>query len=157
MAARNSEAAEAERLELVITRVFDAPRSLVFKVWTEPEHLLRWYGPRGFTISSFTLDPRPGGAWRCCMRSPQGQDFWVRGKYLEVVAPERLSFTWAHEDEHGGLGHETVVTVALAALGGKTELTLTHKTFESATARDEHHNGWSSSLECLDEYLAGLK
>src|ERR1700691_2078602 len=156
MGTPNSEVAEAAGRELVITRIFDAPRNLVFKTWIEPRHLLHWFGPRGFDTSSYTLDPRPGGAWRCCMVSPEGREHWVRGVFREVAESERLIFTWAHEDEHGAPGHETVVSVTFADHGDKTRLTLQQKTFESITARDEHHNGWSSGLECLAEYLSTL-
>lgn len=154
MSVSNSEAAESMERALVVERVFQAPRSLVFKAWIEPQHLSRWFGPRGFTVPSYTLDPRPGGSWRCCMVSPEGREHWVRGVFREVVEPDRLAFTWAHENENGPLGHETLVTVTFADLGDKTRLTLRQEIFESVTARDEHQSGWSSSLECLAEYLA---
>ncbi len=80
--------------ELVITRVFDAPRELVFECWTEPEHLQHWQGaPRGFTVTSYESDIRPGGFFRICMRSPEGVDSWLEGGYREIVKPERLVFT----------------------------------------------------------------
>jgi uncharacterized protein YndB with AHSA1/START domain len=154
MPASNSGAAESMDRVLVVERVFEAPRSLVFKAWIEPQHLFRWFGPRGFTVPSYTLDPRPGGSWRCCMVSPEGREHWVRGVFREVVEQARLVFTWAHENETGALGHETLVTVTFADLGGKTRLTLRQEIFESVTARDEHQSGWTSSLECLAEYLA---
>ena len=148
--------ATAEPADRVLTveRVFDAPRHLVFKAWIEPGQLYRWFGPRRFTISSYTMDPRPGGPWRVCMVSPEGREHWVRGVFHEVVEPSRLSFTWAHEDPNGALGHETLVTVTFADAAGKTRLTLRQEIFESVTARDEHQSGWTSALECLAEYLA---
>jgi len=76
---------------VVITRVFNAPRSRVFAAWTEAEHLARWFGPKRFTVPSCETDPRPGGAFRVCMRSPEGRDFWVRGVFRQFVAPERGS------------------------------------------------------------------
>src|SRR5262245_29248455 len=79
----------AER-ELVVTRVFDAPRPLVFKASTQPEHLVRWWGPQGFTTLASKMDVRPGGTWWRRMRSPQGTVHVKRGVYREVVAPERL-------------------------------------------------------------------
>ncbi len=155
MAAESNLADSAER-ELLITRVFDAPRSLVFSAWIEPQHLVRWFGPRGYTVPSYTLDPRPGGGWRCCMVSPKGVENWVRGVFREVLEPERLAFTWAHENPDGTLGHETLITVTFADLGEKTRLTLRQETFESIEARNDHRNGWSSAIECLAEYLATL-
>jgi uncharacterized protein YndB with AHSA1/START domain len=154
MVKSNSEVTDPKERVLVVERVFEAPQSLVFKAWMEPEQLFRWYGPRGFTLASYTLDPRPGGSWRCCMVSPQGSQHWVRGVFREVVEPARLTFTWAHENENGELGHETLVTVTFADLGEKTKLTLRQELFESVTARDEHQAGWTSSLERLAEYLA---
>ena len=154
-AAANLVTEPADRV-LKIERVFDAPRSLVFKAWIEPQHLLRWFGPRGFTVPSYTLDPRPDGSWRCCMVSPKGVEHWVRGVFREVSEPERLAFTWAHELADGKLGHETLITVTFVELGEKTRLTLRQETFESVEARDDHRNGWSSAIECLAEYLATL-
>ena len=153
MAAGGSASTAAER-ELVITRVFDAPRPLVFKAWTEPDRLVRWWGPQGFTTPSCTMDVRPGGAFRFWMRSPEGTDHWLRGVYREIVEPERLVFTWAWEDAEGKPGHETVLTVSLAEHGAKTKLTLRQAVFESVTARDEHQSGWTSGLDRLAEYLA---
>ncbi|MFL5266209.1 MAG: SRPBCC domain-containing protein, partial [Stellaceae bacterium] len=110
--------------ELVITRIFDAPRSLVFKAWTEPDRAARWWGPQGFTTLHCTMDVRAGGAFRICMRSPDGAEYWKQGVYREVAEPERLVFTFAWEDAEGKPGHETVVTVTFAEHGAKTRLTL---------------------------------
>jgi uncharacterized protein YndB with AHSA1/START domain len=143
----------AERV-LVIERTFDAPRSLVFKVWTEPHHLVHWYGPRGFSLPSCEVDLRPGGTWRSCMLSPEGREHWVHGVFREIVEPERLVFTWAHENEDGTPGHETLMTVTFADQGGKTKLTLHQAAFESVKERDSHRGGWNSSMDRLAEYLA---
>ncbi|MGA2411312.1 MAG: SRPBCC domain-containing protein [Candidatus Binataceae bacterium] len=157
MGTKDIGAAESSERVLVVERTFDAPRSLVFKAWIEPEHLFNWYGPRGFTIGSFTLDPRPGGPWRCCMVSPERREHWVRGVFREVAEPERLAFTWAHENEDGTPGHETLITVTFAEQGKQTRLTLRQEIFESIEARNDHRTGWASSLECLAEYLAGIE
>ena len=93
MAARSNAATESAERVLVIERLFDAPRSLVFKVWTHPEHLMRWWGPHGFTLPSCRIDLRPGGVWRFCMRSPEGNNYWQQGVYREIMEPERLVFT----------------------------------------------------------------
>jgi uncharacterized protein YndB with AHSA1/START domain len=153
-ATTNRAAFESAERVLTVERIFEAPRHLVFKAWIEPQQLLRWFGPRRFTISSCTMNPRPGSPWRVCMVSPEGREHWVRGVLQEVVEPSRLSFTWAHEDANGVLGHETLVTVTFADVAGKTRLTLHQEIFESVTARDDHQSGWTSALECLAEYLA---
>jgi len=149
MAARTSAAVRTAERELVITRVLDAPPRLVFKAWTEPEHLVRWWGPQGFSLPSCKMDVRPGGAFRFHMRSPEGTDHWLRGVYREIDAPRRLVFTWTWEDAEGKPGHETVVTVSFAAQGAKTKLTMHHAVFESVTARDAHQEGWTSCMERL--------
>ncbi len=116
--------------ELVITRVLDAPRSLVFKAWAEADHAARWWGPQGFTTLSCQMDVRPGGTWYRRMRAPDGALICKRGVYHEVVAPERLVFTYADENADGTSGHETLVTVSFAEHGGKTRLTLRQTGFE---------------------------
>jgi uncharacterized protein YndB with AHSA1/START domain len=154
MDTRSSTPAESAERELVITRIFDAPRALVFKAWTEPERLMRWWGPRGFTMTLCELDLRPGGAYRFHMRSPEGVENRSRGVFREIVEPERLIMTQAWVDAEGKPGHQTLLTVTLADHGGKTKLTVHHAIFESVTARDLHQGGWNSALDCLSDYLA---
>ena len=156
MAARSRPVEQPAERVLVITRVFDAPPSLVFKVWTQPEHLARWWGRRGFTILSYEADVRAGGAFRFGMRSPEGSEHWAHGVYREVVPPDRLVFTTAWEDADGTPKHETLVTLTFAEQDGKTRLTLHQALFESTTSRDLHEGGWSSTLELLAEYLATI-
>jgi uncharacterized protein YndB with AHSA1/START domain len=159
METRNSAAAsatDAENLELVITRFFDAPRDLVFKAWTDPEHLVRWWGPKGFTSTMIgKIDLRPGAPYRIHMRGPDGDDHWSQGVYREIVEPERLVFAGYWADAEGKpKGPESTVTVTFEDLSGKTRLTLRQRVFESLTARDAHRGGWTSSFERLAEYLA---
>lgn len=139
---------------LTITRVFDAPRALVFRAWTDPAFAARWWGPRGFTVVECRIDTRLGGAYRTVMHSPEGTEHRQRGVCREITPPERIVFTFAWEDDEGRLGPETIVTVTLAEQDGKTRLTLHHAGFETATARDAHQDGWSSALDCLAEALA---
>ena len=155
MAARSSAAIESAERELVITRIFDAPRRLVFKAWTEPDHLVRWWGPQGFTSTIIKMDVRPGGAYRIHMRSPEGNDHWSQSIYREVVEPERLVLTGNWTDSEGNpTSPETLLTVTFEEHDGKTKLTLHQAVFESVTARDAHRGGWTSSLDRLAEYLA---
>lgn len=139
--------------ELVITRVFDAPARLVFRAWTEPEHLVHWSAPRGFTITHCEGDLRPGGAWRSCMRSPAGEDLWLGGVYREIVEGERLVFTHAWDGKDGRPGHETVVTVAFTEAGGKTTMIFRQAGFESVEARDGHRGGWTECFDRLAEHF----
>jgi uncharacterized protein YndB with AHSA1/START domain len=139
--------------ELAITRIFDAPRRLVFKTWTEPEHLVRWWGPHGFTTISGWLDVRPGGTWPRSMRAPNGSVIRKYGVYREIVAPERLVLSYITDDATGNPGPETLVTVTFADLGGKTRLTLHQTAFQSVVARDDHRHGWTGALERFAAYL----
>ena len=140
---------------LVIVREFNAPRTLVFRAWTDPRQVAAWWGPDDFTITSCTMDVRPGGAWRICMRGPDGVDHWHRGVFREVVEPERLVFTHAWEESNGMPGDETLVTVHFADRGRGTLLTFQQALFESVTARDEHRGGWSECFDHLADHLAG--
>ena len=139
---------------LKIERVFDAPRDLVFKAWTEPEHMSRWWGPRGFKSTVLKNELRPGGAYRIHMLGPDG-DHWTQGVYREVVPPERLVMVGSWADAKGNPTRpETTLTLLFEDLGEKTKLTLHNAIFESVTARDAHNNGWTSALDCLAEYLS---
>src|SRR6266550_928472 len=115
--------ASAER-ELVITRVFDAPRELVWKVWTDPKQLAQWWGPKGFTNPVCEIDVRVGGAIRIHMRSPDGNIYPMKGEFCEIVPPERLVFTNIAVDAAGNPIIEGLTTVTFAEKGGKTTMTL---------------------------------
>jgi uncharacterized protein YndB with AHSA1/START domain len=140
-----------ERREFTITRVFDAPRELVFQAWTDPAQLAAWYGPRGCTTPQSTIatDVRPGGTWRATMiRDDTGEEFPTSGFYIEVRAPEHLVFTWS---DPGGSGEESVITVELADLGGRTEMTFHQAGFSTDALRTGVHQGWSSGFDRLAE------
>lgn len=138
---------------LEITRIFSAPRHLVFEAWTKNEHLREWCAPKGFTIPFSEGDLRPGGKWRSCMRTPDGTDCWLSGVYREIVTDQLVEFTHAWEEE-GKRGHETIVTVKLSDYGKKTKMVLRQSLFESVASRDGHTGGWS---QCLDRLAAHLK
>jgi uncharacterized protein YndB with AHSA1/START domain len=134
--------------ELTITRIFDAPRELVFSAWTKPEYLMRWFAPNGFTLPSCEMDFRVGGKYRLCMRG-LGRDHWVSGEYREIVPPRRIVWTGALEHE----GNEVVTIVRFADLAGKTRLTV-HQRFsiETDSTRGARY-GWTETLEHLAEFL----
>ena len=148
-----STAATDPKREVTITRIFDAPRALVFKAWTQPEHLSRWWGPHAFTVHVCEMDLRVGGGWHIRMRSPQGVEDRQRGVFREIVEAERIVFTYAFEDENGIRGHETIVTVTFADAGGKTRITVHQAVFESVAMRDDHVRGWGEALDHLADYV----
>lgn len=139
---------------LVITRVLDAPREIVFAAWVEERQAAQWWGPKGFTSVACTMDVQVGGRWRRVMRSPDGVEHRARGIYREIVPPERLVFTYSWERNPGHDRHETLVTLTFADLGGRTALTLRQEGFETIAARDDHRGGWSGCLERFAAFLA---
>jgi uncharacterized protein YndB with AHSA1/START domain len=148
-------AANNDQRELVISRVIDAPRPLVFKAWTQPEHIARWWGPQGFTTIHCEMDIRVGGAYRVAMRSPEGTERWKRGVYREIVEPERIVFTFTWENPDNTVPHhELLTTVTFDEVGSKTRLTLRQGPFIDARHSDSHGVGWHSTFERLAEYLA---
>jgi uncharacterized protein YndB with AHSA1/START domain len=154
MAAGNPHIEPPERV-LIITRIFDAPRELVFKAWTDPRHLVHWMGPRGFKSTVLRSELRVGGAYRFHMLGPAGDDHWTQGLFREIVEPERLVMAGSWADADGNpTTPETLLTITFDEYeGNKTRLTLRQAIFESMTARNEHQGGWNSSLDRLGEYL----
>lgn len=152
---------DAERLdpdrELVITRVFDAPRELVFKAWTDPALIAAWWGPHGFTCTFVEMDVRPGGKWRKCMRSPSGQDYWRHGEYKEVVPPRRLVFSYFSDDPNSDPEREMIVTVDFEEQGGKTHMVFRQAAFANVAERDAHRFGWTQAIERCEAYVATLR
>ncbi len=151
--------------ELTITRIFDAPRELVWKAWTEPERLMRWWGPKAFTAPSCTIDFRVGGVYLNCMRSPDGKDYWSTGVYREIVPMERIVYTDSFADEKGnvvpathyGMSADTplemLVTVTFEEEKGKTKMTLRHVGFPPGTESDMASAGWNQSFDKLADSL----
>ena len=142
-------------LELTITRTFDAPRELIYQLFTEPAHIMRWMGPHDFEARSFTQDARVGGKWRGMLHPLEGgRDLWQGGTFLEVEPPSRVSYTFAWDDENGRPSEETIVTLDFDAQGNRTKLTFHQTGFTSAGERDGHHGGWSETFDKFEEYLA---
>lgn len=145
--------------ELTITRIYDAPRALVFRMWAEPEHMRVWSCPRGMTIPEATGGTAAtGGSFRVVMQRADGQRHVMRGTYVDVSPIERISFTHQWEEDgwqdNGGLSPLTTVTVRFEDMpDGRTRLTLHQGNFRNAAVRDGHEAGWTESLEKLAEHL----
>jgi len=159
----------------VISRVFDAPRDLVWRCFTDPEHMRQWWGPKGFKVLASKMDLRVGGTYHYGMSAPDGSPMWGKFVYREIVPPERLDFISSFSDEKGGTTrhpghmswplemHSTFTFEEL--LGGKTKFTISwephnateeeRQTFEAG--RDSMRMGWSGTLEKLEAYLAKAK
>jgi uncharacterized protein YndB with AHSA1/START domain len=145
-----TQAAAQAQQELVIVRTFGAPRALVFKAWTEPQHLMRWWGPVGFTMTVSEMDSHPGGGYRFRMRSPDGVDSWWHGICREIIEPERIVWTCTIDDQDGKrISSETLLTVTLDEHPDGTKLTLRQAIFDSPANREAHQKGWNSALERL--------
>jgi uncharacterized protein YndB with AHSA1/START domain len=140
-------------LRLTLRRVFRKPRAEVFKAWTDPKELMRWWGPPDMDSPSAEVDLRVGGRYRFGMRRPpDGQPFFVTGIYREIVTGERLVFTWNWE---GGppFGNNTLVTIEFLDAVAGTEIVLTHENFESEEARGKHTEGWNGCFDSLEAVL----
>jgi len=164
---------ETTQRPFVISRVFDAPRELVWRTWTEQEHM-QWWGPKGVTISHAKLELRPGGLFHYCMRTPDGHEMWGKWVIREVVKPERLVFVNSFSDSDAGLTRppmspnwplEVLSTVTFAEQGEKTRLTIEwlpinatdteRKTFDEG--REGMKGGWTGSLDRAEDYLASIQ
>lgn len=156
----------------VLSRVFDAPRAIVFKAFTEVDRLQQWWGPKGFEVFTSTIDLRPGGFYHYGLQAPDGTAFWGRFAYREIAAPERVVYVSSFADEKGGVArhvfHETwpleiLSTLSLEDIGSdRTKVTLCwlpinendveRRTFDDG--RESMALGWGGTLDKLDRYLS---
>ena len=158
---------ETERM--VVTRIFDAPRELVWKAWTDPEYVKQWRGPQGFTAPFCKIDFRVGGKFLCCMRAPDGQEFWNGGEYHEIILHEKIASSMYFSDPEGGkidparigIEHEAIEgahdVITFEDLGNsQTKLTfIGNETLENARNSGQEE-GWNQILEKLAAVMAGL-
>jgi uncharacterized protein YndB with AHSA1/START domain len=125
MAEKTQVTTNLDERTLLVERVYDAPRDLVFKAWTEPERLKQWFGPKGWTLPVCKIDFRPGGTWHYCMEGPGGEKSWGLGTYNEIVVPERIVYTDAFSDEQGNIADGMpvmAISVEFIDEGGKTRI-----------------------------------
>jgi uncharacterized protein YndB with AHSA1/START domain len=163
---------EIEIGELVIVRIFDAPRAFVWKAWTDPHHLRRWWGPKDFTAPVCKMDLRIGGTYLFCMRSNEGQEFWSSGTYKEIVEQERIVYTDNFADENGNIvpashygipgdwPEQLLVTITFENIDSlpnsnsiRTKMTLTHVGLPAGQIEGLTGAGWNESFDKLAESL----
>ena len=155
----------------VIAREFAAPRETVWRAWTDRKSFMQWFGPKGFSMPTATLDFRPGGVFHYCLRSADGHDMWGKFVYREIVPPERIVLVNSFSDEKGGLTRhpmsptwpaEMLSTTTFTEQAGKTTITIKwaplNPTEEERKTFDTSHEGmtmgWSGTFDQLAEYLA---
>jgi uncharacterized protein YndB with AHSA1/START domain len=158
--AKNSAVTATQDREIVITRIFDAPRELVWDAWTDPKKVVQWWGPRGFTTTIHEMDVRPGGVWRHTMHGPDGTDYPNKSVFIEVVKPERIVYSHGG-GKKGGPGVQFQATWTLEAQGGRTKVTL-RMLFQSAAELGQvvkeygAIEGGNQTLDRLGEQLAKM-
>ncbi|HVY52607.1 MAG TPA: SRPBCC domain-containing protein [Devosia sp.] len=135
---------------LEFDRVFEAPLALVWKMWRDPEHMVRWHGPEGYWLTHCEIDFRVGGKWKRCMSRAADHAHWIGGEYLEIVEPTRLVFTYINDYDE----HEMVVSLDFAERDGRTHMHFHQAPFVSVEERDSHGWGWQSGLDLLADYVA---
>ena len=150
---------------LTITRIFDAPRDLIWKAWTNPKLLKLWWGPKDFTSPVANIDLRVGGKYLNCMRGPDGKDYWSTGVYREIAPRERIVTTDSFADEKGNIVPaseygmtgdwplELIVTVTFEDIGDKTKMTLKHEGIPAGMMREMTEAGWNQSFDKLVENI----
>jgi uncharacterized protein YndB with AHSA1/START domain len=138
---------------LHVQRLFDAPRERVFRAWTDPAWIARWWGPPD-SIKVIEVDFRIGGQYRYTVKESNGATWYLVGTYQEIIPLERLVYTWAFENTQADYGPPTLVTVDFVARGDQTEVIVTHERFQSDESRIAHSAGWE---QCLDGIAALLR
>jgi len=141
-----------QKPSLTLKRHYPAPVEKVFRAWTDPQALKQWFGPSNDSqILVSETDLKVGGRYRIVMQAPNGEEYDVGGVYREVVADEKLVFTWAWKSAPE---RESLVTLLLKPAGDGTLLTLTHEQFADEDSRNGHEQGWNSSLDKLEKFVA---
>jgi uncharacterized protein YndB with AHSA1/START domain len=146
-----TEAIQVRDDELFIERVFQAPVPLVWRLWEEPEHMIRWWGPEGFTATDLDVDFRPGGLWRIGMTSAAYPKSWSHGQFRTIEQDRLIQFIFAW-DEGSGDPTETLITVKFIPEGDGTRQTFHQAPFASIEARDSHIQGWNSLFNKLQAH-----
>jgi uncharacterized protein YndB with AHSA1/START domain len=156
--------------ELFITRIFNAPRELIFNIWTDPNHVVHWWGPLGFTAPFCNADIQKGGSFLYCMQSPEGKQYWSKGIYHEIIISKKIVSTMYFSDKKGNIVEPTqygfgpefpsemldIVTFEDHD-GNKTKFTLHRNTPILISKHYMMDQGWNQSLDRFEQYLEKIK
>lgn len=145
--------AESDELTLEIKRELPADPAVVFRAFSTPEELAKWWGPKGFTAPSLEFNPRIGDSYRIEMKPPEGDPFYLTGEFRELDPPRQLAFTFVWEDPDPD-DVETLVELSFRELGESTEVVLTQRAFKTEARRELHRNGWTDSFDKLEQFIA---
>jgi uncharacterized protein YndB with AHSA1/START domain len=146
-------AAGSDELTLEMERVLPAPRPVVFAAFSDPNELVKWWGPEGFTVPSLTFPARVGESYRIEMRPPEGDPFYLIGEFREVDPPARLAYTFVWEPPDPD-DVETLATLSFRELGESTEVAFTQGPFKTEERRALHRDGWSDSFDKLEQVIS---
>lgn len=142
--------------ELLIVRTFDAPVSLVFRIWESRDHMMRWLGPKDFTCTHLDLDFRPGGKWRACIAADAYGENWMGGEFKEIEKDRRIVYSFAWDGTPEDPGMDTLITVTFREAGGKTVQSFHQTPFRSVESRDSHVGGWNEAFDREQDYVEKL-
>ncbi|MCE7997355.1 MAG: SRPBCC domain-containing protein [Rhodobiaceae bacterium] len=144
--------AATDTFDLTLTRVFKAPRHLVFQMWADSEHKSQWWRPKTFTLVDSAENFRPGGDWMSIMEAPSGNRYRMEGTYKEIIENELIVFSH-HWFEDGQRGPATLITVTFEDVADSTRLTFTQALIGNEADRNDQQNGWNEFLDMLDATL----
>jgi uncharacterized protein YndB with AHSA1/START domain len=144
------------RVTLVVRKTIRASAEALFDAWTEPERLMKWWGPQSVVCIAAEVDLRVGGRYRIANQFPDGKILWIAGAFETIERPHKLVYTWAIEPAAGASERVTVVFVPRGE-GGDSEVIVTHERIANAAARDMHEQGWRGCLDGLAQYLSAGK
>jgi uncharacterized protein YndB with AHSA1/START domain len=146
-------AAQSRELTLEMKRILPAAQSVVFRAFSAPEELAKWWGPKGFTAPSLEFNTRVGNRYRIEMQPPEGASFHLIGEFREVDPPARLAYTFVWEDPDPD-DVETLVELSLRDLGESTEVVLTQRPFKTEARLELHRNGWTDTFDRLEQFIS---
>jgi uncharacterized protein YndB with AHSA1/START domain len=144
----------SDELRLEMERVLPGPRPVVFAAFSDPDELVKWWGPKGFSVPSLTFQARVGETYRIEMQPPEGDRFYLTGEFREVDPPARLAYTFVWEEPDPD-DVETIVGLSFRDLGRSTEVAFTQGPFKTEPRRALHRDGWTDGFDKLERLMPG--